>query len=42
MKLKKKYANRLKIIVLVIIIILHLKEVKEEQKETNKFKSWFA
>ena len=30
------------IIVLVIIIILHFKEVKEEQKETNKFKSWFA
>ena len=30
------------IIVLSIIIYLHLKEVKEEQKETNKFKSWFA
>ena len=30
------------IIVLGIIIYLHLKEVKEEQKETNKFKSWFA
>ena len=30
------------LIVLGIIIYLHLKEVKEEQKETNKFKSWFA
>ena len=30
------------IIVLVIIIVLHYREVKEEQKETNKFKSWFA
>ena len=30
------------LIVLCIIIYLHLKEVKEEQKETNKFKSWFA
>ena len=30
------------IIVLIVIIILHFKEVKEEQKETNKFKSWFA
>ena len=30
------------IIVLGVIIYLHLKEVKEEQKETNKFKSWFA
>ena len=30
------------LIVLSIIIYLHLKEVKEEQKETNKFKSWFA
>ena len=30
------------LIVLGFIIYLHLKEVKEEQKETNKFKSWFA
>ena len=30
------------LIVLGVIIYLHLKEVKEEQKETNKFKSWFA
>ena len=30
------------IIVLAIIIYLHVKEVKEEQKETTKFKSWFA
>ena len=25
-----------------VIIYLHIREVKEEQKETNKFKSWFA
>ena len=30
------------LIVLCIIIYLHIKEVKEEQKETTKFKSWFA
>ena len=30
------------IIVLAVIIVLHYREVKEEQKETNKFKSWFA
>lgn len=30
------------LIVLSIIIYLHIKEVKEEQKETTKFKSWFA
>ena len=30
------------LIVLGIIIYLHIKEVKEEQKETTKFKSWFA
>ena len=30
------------VIVLAVIIYLHLKEVKVEQKETNKFKSWFA
>ena len=30
------------IIVLVIIIVLHVREVQEEKKETNKFKSWFA
>ena len=30
------------IIVLIVIIVLHYREVKEEQKETNKFKSWFA
>lgn len=30
------------IIVLVIVIYLHIKEIKEEQKEANKFKSWFA
>ena len=30
------------IIVLIIIIYLHVKELKEEQKETTKFKSWFA
>ena len=30
------------IIILGIIIYLHIKEIKEEEKETNKFKSWFA
>ena len=30
------------LIVLGIIIYLHVKELKEEQKETTKFKSWFA
>lgn len=30
------------LIVLGFIIYLHVKELKEEQKETNKFKSWFA
>ena len=30
------------LIILGIIIYLHVREVKEEQKETNKFKSWFA
>ena len=30
------------LIVLGAIIYFHLKEVKEEQKETTKFKSWFA
>ena len=30
------------LIVLGIIIYLHVKEMKEEQKETTKFKSWFA
>ena len=30
------------LIVLGIIIYLHIKELKEEQKETTKFKSWFA
>ena len=30
------------IIVLSFIIYLHVKELKEEQKETTKFKSWFA
>ena len=30
------------LIVLAIIIYLHVKELKEEQKETTKFKSWFA
>ena len=25
-----------------VIIYLHVREVKEEQKETTKFKSWFA
>ncbi len=30
------------IVVLIIIIYLHRKEMKEEQKETTKFKSWFA
>lgn len=30
------------IIILCILIFLHIKEVKEEEKETNKFKSWFA
>ena len=30
------------LVVLGIIIYLHVREVKEEQKETNKFKSWFA
>lgn len=30
------------IIVLAIIIFLHVRELKEEQKETTKFKSWFA
>ena len=25
-----------------VIIFLHVREVREEQKETNKFKSWFA
>ena len=30
------------LVVLGIIIFLHVKEVKEEQKETTKFKSWFA
>ena len=25
-----------------VIIYLHIREVKEEQKEMNKFKSWFA
>lgn len=28
--------------ILGVIIYLHIREVKEEQKETNKFKSWFA
>ena len=30
------------LVILGIIIYLHVREVKEEQKETNKFKSWFA
>ena len=30
------------LIVLCVIIYLHVKELKEEEKETNKFKSWFA
>ena len=30
------------LIVLGVIIYLHVKELKEEEKETNKFKSWFA
>ena len=30
------------LIILGVIIYLHVREVKEEQKETNKFKSWFA
>ena len=30
------------LIVLGFIIYLHVKELKEEQKETTKFKSWFA
>ena len=30
------------IIVLGFIIFLHVRELKEEQKETTKFKSWFA
>ena len=30
------------LVILGVIIYLHVKEVKEEQKETNKFKSWFA
>lgn len=30
------------LIILGILIYLHIKEVKEEEKETNKFKSWFA
>ena len=28
--------------ILGVIIYLHIRDVKEEQKETNKFKSWFA
>ena len=30
------------LVILGIIIYLHVREVKEEKKETNKFKSWFA
>ena len=30
------------LLLLGIVIYLHVREVKEEQKETNKFKSWFA
>ena len=30
------------IVILCVIIYLHVREVKEEQTETNKFKSWFA
>ena len=30
------------ILVLAIIIFLHVRELKEEQKGTTKFKSWFA
>ena len=30
------------LVILGVIIYLHVREVKEEQKETNKFKSWFA
>jgi hypothetical protein len=30
------------LIILGVIIYLHVREVKEVQKETNKFKSWFA
>ena len=30
------------LIVLAFIIYFHVKELKEEQKETTKFKSWFA
>ena len=30
------------LVILGVIIFLHVREVKEEQKETNKFKSWFA
>ena len=30
------------LVILAVIIYLHVREVKEEQKETNKFKSWFA
>ena len=30
------------VVILCVIIYLHVREVKEEQTETNKFKSWFA